>query len=84
MDRCKHNLPHAECPRCIESHIRVIAVALPMLQDLWETLWKAGLYPEANITDGLCDLLAVLVKSNSPPASEEYAAADAVLNAWCE
>lgn len=80
VDLCKHGIPHADCGHCIEPHIRVIAVALPMLIDLQETLIGAGIWAEASIADGLLQLLAELVKSSSPPQSEEYAAAEAVLN----
>lgn len=78
-DTCEHGLPHIACGRCIDPHIRVIAVALPMLDDLRDTLCRAGWRPEANIASGLLELLAESVQSNSPPGSEEFAAAEAVL-----
>ena len=78
MDTRHHDTPHAEYRT--EPHIRVIAVALPMLTDLAATLDYAGLTPERRIAEGLVELLAELVQANSVPGSEEYAAAEAALN----
>ena len=77
------DIPHHDTPRALyrtEPHIRVIAVALPMLTDLAATLDNAGLTPERRITEGLVELLAELVLSGSVPDSEEYAAAEAALH----
>jgi hypothetical protein len=66
-------------PHTITPTTQTPAHNLPALAAIETALLTAGLHPEASICTGLLDLIAWHVENETLPASDEHAAARAVL-----